>query len=164
VKVDVRKFRQSPLRHKDLPHDLIGRIRLVRAALWGVHTHSMEVWVDGFKRDLHPEKEVEWWEHLAACHLEFVKSRKLSQTQIDLAFAVLFWLGNGESPESLKENTKKLGEKNFELLCALPRYRYPILDVKEELSEERLELPPEVEIRINAVSIDDVRLRPDDAS
>jgi hypothetical protein len=29
-----------------------------------VYPQTMEGWLDGFKRDTHPEKEVFWWEHL----------------------------------------------------------------------------------------------------
>ncbi len=67
----------APIRHKILPEDLIGRIRLIRAALLGIHTHSMEVWLDGFKRDSHPSREVAAWERICAAILEYVSMAKL---------------------------------------------------------------------------------------
>jgi TIR domain len=164
VLTDIRKIKQSPIKHTELPLPLVGRVRLLRAALWGVHTHSMDVWMDGFKRDLHPDKEIEWWEHLAACYLEFVRSRRLSEKQMSLAFSTLFQLCNGISYEKLKQKGVKLGIKNFEILCELPKYRYPILDVEDSLPEERLALPEGVEVMMNAVAIDDVAIYPDENS
>ncbi|HEY9102481.1 toll/interleukin-1 receptor domain-containing protein [Chitinimonas sp.] len=161
VDVELGKIKHSPIIHEELAPSLIGRIRLVRAALWGAHTHSMDAWVDGFKRDLHPENEVEWWEHIAACHLEFIKSRKLSRKQIDVVFPILFWLGNSVEPDDLRQYVPLLGTKNFDLLVQLPRYRYPILDVEEKFPEEGNRLPDEAYGKIRVAMIDDVPMRPD---
>ncbi len=161
VEIEIAQIEHSPIVHDELSPSLIGRIRLIRAALWGTHTHSMDVWVDGFKRDLHPEQEVEWWEHIAACYLEFIKSRKLSRKQIDAAFVALFFLGNGEEPDALEKYRAELGEKNFDLLVKLPRYRYPILDVKEEFPGEGTRLPDEAYGKIRAAQIDDIPMHPD---
>jgi hypothetical protein len=162
VEVEVAKIKRSPIVHEELPTSLIGRIRLVRAALWGAYTHSMDVWLDGFKRDLHTETEVEWWEHIAACYLEFIKSRKLSHKQIKAVFNTLFLLGNGEDANSLGQYKALLGAQNFDLLIKLPRYRYPILDVKEVFPEEGTRLPDEVYGKIRAAQIDDVPMHPAD--
>lgn len=159
-KIEVSKIEFGPIVHDELSPSLIGRIRLVRAALWGTYTHSMDVWVNGFKRDLHPEREVEWWEHIAACYLEFIKSRRLSHKQIDAVFAALFLLGNGEQPEDLAEYRAVLGENDFDLLVKLPRYRYPILDVKEEFPAKGERLPDDAYGKIRDAQIDDVPMYP----
>lgn len=164
IEVERSKIEHSPIVHAELPPSLIGRIRLVRAALWGTHTHSMDVWVDGFRRDLYPEKEVEWWEHIAACYLEFIKSRKLSRKQIDVVFNTLFLLGNSEDIQRLEQYKTLLGKNNFDLLVRLPRYRYPILDVKEEFPEEGSRLPDEVYGKIRVAQINDVPMYPNGES
>lgn len=160
VSIEVEKILQGPIIHEELPPSLIGRIRLVRAALWGTHSHSMAFWLEGFKRDQHPEREIEWWEHLSACYLEFIKSRKLTHEQIDAVFTALFLLGNGEEPESLSQYRKLLGDENFDLLVKLPRYRYPILDVKEDFPETGTRLPDDAYQKIQNAQIDDVPLSP----
>ena len=72
-KIDPKKIAMGPIRHEELPDDLVGRIRLLRATLWGAYSHSMQFWLDGFKRDAHPSREVAWWEHVAACYTEISK-------------------------------------------------------------------------------------------
>lgn len=158
--IEISKIDFGPIVHDELSPSLIGRVRLIRAALWGTHTHSMNFWVDGFKRDHHPEREVEWWEHIAACYLEFIKSRRLSHEQIDAVFASLFLLGNGEKPEDLAKYRALLGEKDFDLLVKLPRYRYPILDVMEEFPAEGERLPDGTYEKIRGAQIDDVQMHP----
>ncbi|RXV67869.1 TIR domain-containing protein [Burkholderia stabilis] len=159
-RIDPSEVVFGPIVHDELSPSLIGRIRLIRAALWGVDTHSMKVWVDGFKRDLHPEQEVEWWEHISACYLEFSKTRKLTRKQIDAAFAALFLLGNGEEPEALEKYRSEIGEKDFRLLTELQKYRYPILDVKEEFPERGNRLPDEAYEKIRDTKISSTPMHP----
>ena len=51
--------------HSSVPAELVGRIRLVRAALLPVYPHSIAFWLDGFRRDSHISNEVQWWERVA---------------------------------------------------------------------------------------------------
>ena len=71
MKVDPRDLHKGPIRHEKLPDELVSRVRAIRAGLLRVYPQSMELWLDGFKRDTHPETEVLWWEHLSACFLEY---------------------------------------------------------------------------------------------
>lgn len=163
ITVNWDEIKPSPIIHEELSDALIGRVRLVRAALWGTHTHSMKVWVDGFRRDLHPDKEIEWWEHVAACYLEFIKSRKLTLKQVEAAFATIFFTCNGEQPEDLVKYKTFFRPKDFELLLKLPQYRYPILDVKEEFPERSAKLPAEAYRKIRAIQIDDLPSGPEES-
>lgn len=56
--VPIDKIKLTPLIHRELPDFLIRRIRLIRAVLLGVYSHSMKFWVDGFRADAHPSREV----------------------------------------------------------------------------------------------------------
>lgn len=60
-RVDFWNIEVSPIRHHTLTADLVGRIRIVRACLLGVFSHSMDWWLDGFQRDAHPSPEVAHW-------------------------------------------------------------------------------------------------------
>src|SRR2546430_88193 len=44
--------------HDKLPAELLGRVRLLRAAMLPAYPHSLAFWLDGFRRDSHPTKEV----------------------------------------------------------------------------------------------------------
>ena len=56
----------APLRHADLPSDLIDRIRKLQPAFAEVYPLSLKEWLDGFQRDTNPEREVMTWETMAA--------------------------------------------------------------------------------------------------
>lgn len=53
--------------HEKLPAELLGRIRLVRAALLLGYPHSLPFWLDGFSRDSHVTREA----FLGACRCVF---------------------------------------------------------------------------------------------
>ncbi|EOY4517376.1 toll/interleukin-1 receptor domain-containing protein [Vibrio vulnificus] len=89
VQVDIKKINMGPPRHDELPFTLVSRVRLIRAALLEVCPHSMEYWIDGFRGDAHPTREVRIWEHIAACYIEYVSMTKLDQKQRKAVFSVL---------------------------------------------------------------------------
>ena len=70
--IDPSDLVPGPIQHEELPPDLVSRIRLIRACLLGAYTHSMRFWVDGFRRDSHPSKEIAVWERVAAVYKEYV--------------------------------------------------------------------------------------------
>ncbi len=156
VSVDTQEVKFGPIVHETLPQELVGRIRLLRAALWGAHTHSMKVWVDGFRRDLHPETEIAWWEHVAACYLEFIKTRKLTAKQMQAAFSVVFFTSNGEKPEALSQYRSFFKAADWDLLLRLPLYREPVLDVKEEFPETGIRLSEAAYRQFRVLQIDDI--------
>lgn len=58
--------------HGSLPSELLRRIRLIQSALYEVLPVSFDETVESFKRDLHPEREVEFWESIAGTYLTLV--------------------------------------------------------------------------------------------
>jgi TIR domain len=148
--IDPKIIKFGPIRHKELPPDLIGRIRLIRAVLWGADTHSMDFWLDGFKRDSHPSQEVAWWEHVAACYAEFTKTRELTVEQYKASYRTIFAICNNMA-KTLKNEPAILGEENFKLLQKICKYRYPILDIEESFPEYAPK-PPDDDIKSIACS------------
>jgi len=77
-KGEIKKIKASEIspkvlfRHKSLPENLLNRIRLIRAAMITCYPHKFDYWVDGFKCDLHPEKEIEIWEKISSVYLEAI--------------------------------------------------------------------------------------------
>ena len=70
--IDPKRVRRSPIRHQVLPEGFLWRTRLVRAALWSVLPFEMKAlqgWIDDFRRDAHPSKELEHWEAAAVVFL-----------------------------------------------------------------------------------------------
>jgi hypothetical protein len=91
--IDPKDLRKGPIRHEALSDEMVSRVRAIRAALLRVHPQSMEVWLDGFKRDAYPEKEILWWEHLSACFLEYFWTKCQNDEQAKAAFRLLLQIG-----------------------------------------------------------------------
>ncbi|WP_315725638.1 MULTISPECIES: toll/interleukin-1 receptor domain-containing protein [unclassified Bradyrhizobium] len=80
-RVDPKKLKPSPFRHLRLSSELLSRVRLIRAALLEVHPLSMEAWIDGFRRDTNPDREIAIWERIASTYLECAHSSAPSERQ-----------------------------------------------------------------------------------
>lgn len=107
---------------------LLGRIRLIRAALWEVYPQSMATWVEGFERDARPEDEVGWWERLIACYLEYVAAMRIAPPQRRRVYDVLLGIANGACQEGLLEPLAVLPPDAFETLEALYSSPTPLFE------------------------------------
>lgn len=134
--VSVKGIHKGPRVRDELPADLLRRIRLIRAAFLSVQLHSMEWWLEGFLRDSHPEKEVAWWEHLAACYLEHLMVSDLEQAQQGLAFEILFGLCNDLSEADLAEAIEQIGQEEYQKIRAIALSKRPVFDIAEELEPQ----------------------------
>ena len=59
----------GPIRHETLDAGLLARIAAIHEALHDVLPGTLAEWVDDFRRDMHPEIEVEIWEQIVANYL-----------------------------------------------------------------------------------------------
>jgi hypothetical protein len=137
------EMKTGPAIHKELPPQLITRIRLIRAALLGAYTHSMDFWVEGFKRDAHPSPEISWWEHLAACYLEYSAMTKLTPEQYESVYKVVFGLCTGEDKAQLAEHLANLPADAFEKINNLVEYNYPAYDFEESFPAATMDVTKE---------------------
>lgn len=148
--VDPKSLQLGPIRHNELSDDLVGRTRLIRAALIHVYPQTMEFWLDGFKRDMNPHKEIEFWEHTASCYLEYVAIHQLSHEQHKAVFGYVFGVANAADADQLSKHSKLLDEDSIELLhgsclSKLPAYEISGLpttleDIVKKTEEELEEL------------------------
>jgi hypothetical protein len=140
--INIENINLPPIIHEKLPDDLITRIRLIRASLLSVYPHSMEFWVDGFKHDAHPTKEIGWWEFLSCCYLEYIQLCESSLTveQRNSIFSILFILLNNNL-DTKSCNTKDIEvitKEGYEKLCNIVSYNNPVYDFKEELPQSTI--------------------------
>lgn len=112
MKIDPRDLEKGPIRHESLSDELVSRIRVIRAALLRVYPQSMENWLDGFKRDMHPEPEIVWWERLSACFLEYFWVKCQDEKQAKSAFHLLIQIGLGGEAPSVFEGLSE-GDVSF---------------------------------------------------
>lgn len=129
--VNPKTLKLAPIRHDELPDDLVGRIRLIRAALIGPDPQTMAYWLDGFKRDMNPQKEIPIWEHIAACYLEYVAINNLSRAQHRAAFNYAFGVVNGTDEERLEEHAAQLPAGSVPLLRDACRSKLPAYEIRD---------------------------------
>src|SRR4051794_22436598 len=65
VYIDRQNLKLGEVRHKELPVELVERIRKVASALEEVLSDPLEKWIEDFRRDDDPESEVVIWERVA---------------------------------------------------------------------------------------------------
>jgi hypothetical protein len=68
----------GPIRHKELSPNQMERIRKLRNTLAEVEHSPIEKWVDNFKRDADPDKELTVWERIADGYTRHCSKKQLS--------------------------------------------------------------------------------------
>lgn len=114
-------LKPGPIRHAQLPPSLIARIEALRSTLEEVYPQSMAEWLDGFQRDADPEPEVQWWERLARCYVEYAQHQELQAEQRKTAFRVMFKLGFGASAKDLPADLANLSPGALDEIVAIMR-------------------------------------------
>lgn len=143
-KVAFKKLVPSKIRHKKLSNDLVGRIRLIRAALLDVLPYSMEFWIDGFRRDIDPVREIKWWEHIAACYAEIVKMKRLTHKQRKSVFAIIFGLLNNLSTTELKKQKDSIPKVTLKMITKTIVRKVPAYDLNMVFPKGTIKIPQKV--------------------
>ena len=136
-KVKLKDIKEGGFLHKELPDGLISRIRLIRASLLGAYTHSMTFWIDGFRRDAHPTKNIQVWENIGSVYREYVSMAPVMLTteQHKAIFNYILLLGYPDDKKPAKI-LKKLPADAAETIANLYRYPIPFYDIEEELTPD----------------------------
>jgi hypothetical protein len=67
--VDPYSLKESPIGTSTLTEEQIDRARTVSRILAKLNPVAHHRWIDDFTRDLHPEREIRIWEHIAKAYL-----------------------------------------------------------------------------------------------
>ena len=108
TKTRLRGVEPGPIRHQQLPKDLVDRIMVIRDAVSEVYSVTDEEWLDGFQRDLNPENEVLIWESISDAYTRFTSGRDLTKEQKNEAFGLLLLRSSTTDMEPTFENLKVL--------------------------------------------------------
>lgn len=130
--VEISKIQFGPPKHEELPFFLVSRVRLIRASLLEVYPHSMKYWLDGFRGDAHPTKEIRIWEHISSCYLEFVSMVKLSHEQRITTCKILQAISCSVDLEQLNQEFATLPEGAKEKIVNLWKYPVPVYEFEDE--------------------------------
>lgn len=64
------RIRKAPLRHPPFDAETRERLRRIKAAVDEMYPITLGEWEDGFRGDLHPQREIALWTHVAAIYTE----------------------------------------------------------------------------------------------
>jgi hypothetical protein len=77
-RVDFGNPQTGPIQHAALAIDLIERIQAYKDILGDTDPASIDQAIDGFCRDLNPEKEIEIWEHITRLFHNFTTAHAIT--------------------------------------------------------------------------------------
>ena len=75
---ELYSLKPGPIKHQGLSPNQMERIYKLRDTLAEVEHSSIEKWVDNFKRDANPDKELAIWERIADGYARYCSNRLLS--------------------------------------------------------------------------------------
>ena len=94
-KVKISELHPGPIRHEELAPDFVTRIRAFKEALGDVEPSSLEATLENFRRDVHPEREVEIWERIARAYQDFIARHTVTEPKARTdVFGVLLTIAN----------------------------------------------------------------------
>jgi hypothetical protein len=112
----------GPIRHAQLDPALVDRIRAFEPVFVDLYPINREQWLDGFKRDKDPDREVRIWEEIASALTSFVAGRNLPLAVRREAFALLLVRSSNSEDDVVKSTKlKHLSQDDFRRL--LKSYR-----------------------------------------
>lgn len=76
--VDPKTIRPGPIQRDSLSDEQMARIRALQAIFVEVDGQTVEEWVDNFKRDADPDKELRVWERMAEAYRAYCDGKDLS--------------------------------------------------------------------------------------
>ena len=76
--IDPNTIQPGPIRRDSLTPEQMERVRKLQSVFVEVDGQSVEQWVDGFKRDLNPDSELDIWETMAKAYTAYCSKRTLS--------------------------------------------------------------------------------------
>jgi hypothetical protein len=86
---DLDSLQPEPIRHQKLSPGQMERINKLRDTFAEVERSPIEKWVDNFKRDANPDKELAIWERMAAGYTRYCSRKQLSRAAKEDVFQLL---------------------------------------------------------------------------
>lgn len=98
--INPKELYPGPIRHEILSDSLMVRLALVYQVLEGVAPKPFDKFVEAFRRDTHPAREIEVWEKIAYAYLTFTRNRRIQEIQrIPEILSALLQISVGQVPE-----------------------------------------------------------------
>jgi hypothetical protein len=105
TRVSSQDLQPGPIRHDALTEQQMTRLRRVQAALAEVDTQPFEKWVENFRRDAHPDREIVIYEAIADAHAKFCAARPRNIAEKRDAYGLLLQRSGTTGEDALRNYT-----------------------------------------------------------
>ena len=107
IRVTPQDLQPGPIRHDALTEQQVTRLRRVRAALAEVDNQPFEKWLDEFRRDAHPDREIAIYEAITGAYKKFCGVRPRSMAEKRDAYGLLLQRSSTTSDDAFRNFTLK---------------------------------------------------------
>ena len=108
VKANPKDLRLGPIRHEQLPENLLVRIKIIHHIFSDVLSGSLEHNINLFRRELRPLEEITHWEKLAAVYLDATLGKEMTEQKRKEVAKVLIAISVGALNEDMARNFEHL--------------------------------------------------------
>ncbi|MEH0168484.1 hypothetical protein [Roseateles microcysteis] len=108
VVVNPNDIQLSPYRHKELPVELLKRIRATTDVFQAIDGLSYDQAVDLYKRDVNPEENLVIWEEMVRGYKSFCKARCTTAPERMDVYRALLLRSMFEEPEAIRRTQPKV--------------------------------------------------------
>lgn len=110
--IDPTTIQSGPIRRDALSDEQLARIRTLQATFAEVDGQAVEQWVDNFKRDADPDRELRVWERMAHAYRAYCEGKQLSAAAKKDVYRVVLLRSMAPEQDVLKQ--VKLAELSHE--------------------------------------------------
>jgi len=97
-------IRRGSRQHDTLAPEQLQRIARLQYILKEVYSMTLDGWVDGFLRDMHPENEISIIEAAAVVYQKLTSNTRLPLQEKENLYALIISMSTGVPPKYLKKN------------------------------------------------------------
>jgi hypothetical protein len=114
------QLKPGPIRHETLTEKLLERVRYLQSVFREVDPTPVEKWIEDFRRDANPDREIAIWEGMAKPYELFTASREMSLEAKKEAYGVVLMRSGALDDEVLKHlDLKTLTKQDAKQIMAL---------------------------------------------
>lgn len=126
-RVNVADLKTPPIRHEQLSDEQLRRIKKLHETFAEVDKSSLETWIDNFKRDMNPDREIAVWERMAKAYTNYNSQKELSPEAKTDVFQTLLMCSMSSQEEDIKSlDLKVLSQDEARTICLNFNYELPI--------------------------------------
>ena len=109
--VNAKSLTPGPVRRDSLTEEQTARLRRIHDTFSEVDGFTFEQRLDGFKRDMNPDQEIDVWERMAGAYERFCGTRQLSAEEKKDVYGLLLMRTMTSEEETLRRSGTEMSDQ-----------------------------------------------------